>query len=135
MFEDHLSTKIEPLENFPLYGIFQVHLYVHVHVLGCSYSDGIYHNICSIQCLQVAFGSDFSQPWSDEALGLKNIKGDGGLGFLIDHAFRGVQIGYRNPLHFVSAGIELRLVINLHSNRPHLSSDYTSWSPTSTCIP
>ena len=52
--------------------------------------------------LQVAFGSDFSQPWSDEALGLKHAKGDGTLGFLIDHSFRGVQIGYRNPFHFVS---------------------------------
>ena len=34
MFEDHLSTKIEPLENFPLYG---KHVYVqHVHPLEVS---------------------------------------------------------------------------------------------------
>ena len=67
----------------------------------------------SIQCLQVAFGSDFSQPWSDEALGLKHVKGSGGLGFLLDHAFRGIQISFRNPLHFVSAGLKLSNVYTL----------------------
>ena len=52
--------------------------------------------------VQVAFGSDFSQPWSDEALGLKHTKGDGTLGFLIDHSFKGVIVNYKNPFHSVS---------------------------------
>jgi hypothetical protein len=52
--------------------------------------------------LQVAFGSDFSQPKSDEALGLKHAKGDGSLGFLIDQSFKGVQMGFRNPFNYVS---------------------------------
>ena len=52
--------------------------------------------------LQVAFGSDFSQPLSDKALGLKQAKGDGSLGFLIDHTFKGIQKSYRNPFYSVS---------------------------------
>ena len=52
--------------------------------------------------LQVAFGSDFRQLWSDEDLGLKHVKGDGTLSFLIDHSFRGVQKSYRNPFYYVS---------------------------------
>ena len=51
--------------------------------------------------LQVAFGSDFSQSWSDKSLGLKYAKGNGTLGFLVDHSFEGVEMNMRNPLHFV----------------------------------
>ena len=64
----------------------------------CVHSSRV--DTCTIA--QVAFGSDFSQPWSDKALGLKFIKGDGSLGFLIDHAFKGVEINSRQPFFHVS---------------------------------
>ena len=52
--------------------------------------------------MQVAFGSDFSQPWSDEVLGLKYAKGTGTLGFLLDHAFKGAELNSRNTFYIVS---------------------------------
>ena len=62
---------------------------------------------------QVAFGSDFSQPWSDKALGLKHIKGDGTIGFLIDQAIKGVELSSRNPLYWVS-------VSSIHDSQSHV---------------
>ena len=51
---------------------------------------------------QVAFGSDFTQVWSDEVLGLKNVKGNGTLGFLIKHSLKASQLYFKNPYHHVS---------------------------------
>ena len=48
---------------------------------------------------QVAFGSDFSQPWTDTELGLKHVKGNGTLGFLIDHSFEAVETMFKNPFY------------------------------------
>jgi hypothetical protein len=58
---------------------------------------------------QVAFGSDFSQPWTDKELGLRHVKGDGTLGFLVEHSFEAVEIASRNPLHYVSTVLLLKL--------------------------
>ena len=55
-----------------------------------------------LSLFQVAFGSDFSQHFSDEDLRLKHVKGDGTIGFLIDNSFKGVRMAYSNPLYFVS---------------------------------
>ena len=52
--------------------------------------------------LQVAFGSDFSQPWTDGELGLRHVKGDGTLGFLIEHSFEAVETMSRKPLYYAS---------------------------------
>ena len=53
--------------------------------------------------LQVAFGSDFSQPWTDRELGLRHVKGDGTLGFLIEHSFEATETMSRNPLYYASS--------------------------------
>ena len=53
--------------------------------------------------LQIAFGSDFSQPWTDRELGLRHVKGDGTLGFLIEHSFEAAETMSRNPLYFASS--------------------------------
>ena len=76
---------------------------------GVSKTDRVYIlNIINFSLLmQVAFGSDFSNAWSDEALGLKHVKGDGSLGFLMDYSLKGVQTAFRRPLHFVSRRIAL----------------------------
>ena len=42
-------------------------------------------SIAHLVILLGSFGSDFLQLWSDEDLGLKHVKGDGTLGFLITH--------------------------------------------------
>ena len=46
---------------------------------------------CSNSTSQVAFGSDFSGKWDDATLGLKWVKGNGKLTFLVGHAFEGLQ--------------------------------------------
>jgi len=45
----------------------------------------------------VAFGSDFTETWSDKSLGLKYTKGNGKLTFFVKHALEGVQSAFRNP--------------------------------------
>lgn len=67
---------------------------------------------------QVAFGSEFCQMWSDEDLGLKHVKGDGTLAFLIDHSFKGVRMAYRNPFYYVNIYyIQLLLCVSIYCMR------------------
>ena len=46
----------------------------------------------------MAFGSDFTETWSDKSLGLKYTKGNGKLTFFMKHALEGVQSAFRNPM-------------------------------------
>ncbi len=55
-------------------------LHVHAYLFSCSNSTS-----------QVAFGSDFSGKWDDATLGLKCVKGNGKLTFLVGHALEGLQ--------------------------------------------
>ena len=48
------------------------------------------HNL--YRCIiQVAFGSNFSETWNDQNLGLKRAKGNGKLTFILSHTFKGIQ--------------------------------------------
>ena len=41
--------------------------------------------------MQVAFGTDFTEGWSDQSLGLTRAKGNGKITFLIENSFNGLQ--------------------------------------------
>ena len=41
--------------------------------------------------IQVAFGSDFTEKWSDQHLGLHRAKGNGSILFLLENSFKGLQ--------------------------------------------
>lgn len=49
-----------------------------------------------IMCVQVAFDMDPRQTYSDE-LGLKNVRGDGTLRFVIAHALEAVHNSFFKP--------------------------------------
>ena len=49
-------------------------------------------------CLQVAFGSDFSDPEWKDVYKLKYSDGDQGLFYLVSHALRGTQLALIFPL-------------------------------------
>ena len=62
---------------------------------------------------QVAFGSDFSEEWDDESLGLKWAKGNGKLTFLIAHTFKGAQKRFNKGFLFQVRN--LKRVLQLHN--------------------
>ena len=45
----------------------------------------------------MAFGTDFAKQWNSNNLGLKRAKGDGTISFLINHAFKGLDVHIRYP--------------------------------------
>ena len=55
------------------------------------------YNIC---ILQVAFGLNFCETWSDKLLGLKWAKGNGKLTFLLSHTFKGMQKAFDGGFWF-----------------------------------
>ena len=72
--------------------------------------------------LQAAFGTDFSQSWSDKALGLKYAKGNGSLGFLVKHATKGVWQCYRNAFYPVRI-FNAYFVVDIGMGRGHSGSE------------
>ena len=61
-------------------------------------------NVCN---LQVAFGSDFTEDIEEQQNSLKQPRGSGGLTYLVDLSFRGLEMalrypGYRVCINFVS---------------------------------
>ena len=59
-------------------------------------------DIISASYLQVAFGSDFSDPEWKDVYKLKHSKGEQGLFYLVSHALRGAQMSLAFPLFKVS---------------------------------
>ena len=41
--------------------------------------------------------------WSDEDLKLRHAKGDGTLGYLINHSLQGSQLTFKNPYYHVGS--------------------------------
>ncbi len=80
------------LSEVTLNVISKVHigLCVYMHIIMFSRSNST---------SQVAFGSDFSGKW-DATLGLKWVKGNGKLTFLVSHAFEGLQKSFDGGLAY-----------------------------------
>ena len=67
----------------------------------------MYHShLCSIQ---VAFGIEPTEVWSDETLGLKRVKSNGTISFLTDLAFRGLGRYMVYPWYQVSMHVTQKL--------------------------